>query len=431
MNETMNDVELQTGQLKGTVTIELFEGEKIVKRVKKNNYINNTFRNAMAQVVGRGLRTQANFGLSNENLNDGFYNAPTVVSLRNNDLPPTPYESEIPIGDVVGYGRVGSTTPDSKRGTFIALESVLNQNNYRKLVFDFPNSSANGTFNNIYTALGGHDENDASLYNHLELSLPVVGSDYLQMLAMDETYIYALLKVDRNANSNSTRMARFTKNNFAKAFFETKIDDLFDVITLNFEVRTMAYLDGYFYFTGANGTLYRSTKANPGVLTLVKTFTTNELYYVGYISVGADPISKKLYILVGWTPTPTAGNLYIVDPANGYSIVNRMLYSNISDGNYYVGVHPQGRYLGVRGYLYDTKTQKMPSSYNGEYIVPGGPFGMPITYTGNVIKTMLVGAFSRFVLDSPVTKTSTQTMKITYEFTLDQAPVTAAPIITT
>lgn len=429
MNETLQKIKNVAPAVKGKATIEIFENGELVNRVSKENYINTTMRNAAARMVAEGLIVQNNFSLYGKD-NENYYVAPNALSLYNSDLPPSPNANEIPLGDLCGYGRLGETTPTQKRGTFIPVESIVEKTNYRKMVFDFPTSSSNGVFNSIFTFQGYQSDDgsaaNTSLNNHKQRYLRMIGQEFPQVYATDDIYVYVLLKQDRATDTQTKKMIRFTKNNFAKAIYLEDATGLYDLINLPQNVTTLAYLDGYFYFTDLNGKLYRSTKNNPGSITLVKTFNTPELYNAKYISVGADPVSKKLYILVAYTTTPPEGNLYVIDKTN-FSVLDRMYLRNLADDCYFLQFDPRGRYLAVAGYIYDTQLKKMVELNSGDFISRDGAFGMPVTFDG-YLSMSTAGAFSRFVLDSPVTKTSTQTMKITYEFTLEQDPITADPI---
>lgn len=431
MNEKINSVELKTNRLQGKATIEIFEGDKLIHRISKKNYINTAFRNFIARLVADGKIIQQNFSLNSDN-SESFYVAPYGLSLINNDLPPAPSRSEIPLGDVIGYAERGQTSPDTRRGVYIAAESVTTNPTYRKLVFDFPTSAANGTFNNIYTYQGFQSSStDLRLreFSNIANSANASG-EFFQTYALDDIYYYVLLKTDRSVRTNTQKLARFTKDNFAKMMYNADTStDLYDLITLNFPIRTITYLEGYFYFTGDSGKLYRSTKSNPGVLTLVKTFTSTEIHNTTNFSVDADKANKKLYLLSMQQPNPTAGTLFVISSSD-FSVLDRMNVGvDLSGDVYAMQFDPSGRYLAFSTYVFDTKLRKLVDTTIGRYLTNDGPFGMPISFGGGYLRVYGVGAFSRFILDSPVTKTSTQTMKITYEFTLDTGIISVNPIL--
>lgn len=430
MDEKINSLELKTNKLQGKATIEIFEGDKLIHRISKKNYINAAFRNYLARLVADGKITQQNFSLNSDN-SESYFCAPYGLSLVNNDLPPAPSRNEIPLGDVVGYAERGQTSPDSRRGVYIAAESVTTFPNYRKLVFDFPTSSANGTFNNIYT-FQGYQSSSTDLRLRTFHSSTVYGnanSEYIQMYALDDIYYYALLKTDRSNRTNTQKLMRFTKENFAKMMYNADTStDLYDVITLNFPVRTLTYLEGYFYFTGDGGKLYRAAKSNPGALTLVRTYTSSEIHNTNNFTVDADKANKKLYLFSAQNPTPAAGTLFVISTTD-FSILDRMSTGlDLSGDIYPLQFDPTGRFMGIGVYVFDTKLKRIVDTSIGRYLTNDGPFGMPISY-GGYLTSYAVGTFSRFILDSPVTKTSTQTMKITYEFTLDTGAISVNPIL--
>lgn len=427
MNETLPSVDVKTETLQGKATIEIFEGNRLVKRISDNNYINMALRNFAAFLTANGYLNNVDFDLSAAI--ESYYTAPFGLCLINNDVPANPSKSEIPLGEVTGIARVEITNPGTKQGVYIALESVTTNRYYRKLVFDFPTSAANGTFNNIYTFQGSPDGSSMRLREFFQVNFPKIDAFFPGFYAMDDTYVYILMKSDRSGNTNTNQMARFTRANFAHGLLYGEITGKYDVITLNYQVASIVYLDGYYYFTSYNsGNLFRSTKNSPGALTIVKTFTT-ELWTTLNLSLGADPVSKKLYIYANnYNNAPASGNCYVIDRTN-FSVLDKMHIGDYSSNMYQIRFAENGRYMSMNEFVYDTQLKKTVDSSTGTLITSDGLFGMPLAHYNGDLICKYGGTFSRFMLESPVTKTSTQTMKITYEFTIDKPIASLNPII--
>lgn len=129
---------------KGRASIELFDldGDLVQKEVQ-DNYVNQ----AVLQDIS-DLMTLNSLGVSLNSAPLLLLNSALILTDFDGEV--TPQNRYSIKGNEIGYAFVDGVYSTEKVGGYNATESVIS-GNYVKLVYDFPTSSANGTFNSVYT----------------------------------------------------------------------------------------------------------------------------------------------------------------------------------------------------------------------------------------------------------------------------------------
>lgn len=418
MKEEFSIQTMKNVDIKGKVKIQVFEGENLIQEVKQNNYVNKRAREAVGAIIASGRADTVGFSL-HRNTNTSLYSPPTVLSLFYNELPPNPEGNEVPIGDFVGYGRIDTSTISPTNGMFNPIESIIDRINYRKLVFDFPTSSANGKFNNIYSLAEGR--NGGLLPLSASYYFQSLGSGPLVTPVFTDTKMFLLLRDSTDKNGTANKIVEINRNKIHKLYNQTLQPSEYTIHQLSMSISGLTVSDGYLYFFEKDTrNLRRSPVTNPTNVTLVKAYTSTELYDNRYIQIIKNPTKSLFYIMVNWTSQPTAGSCYVVDSST-FNIVDRFNHPGMSqDGYFHFAFDPSGTYLAKSNVVVDVVTKRRVNDI-GLYIDRQGPYGMAI-YSSHESNAAFDSAhcFSRLVLESEVIKTASQTMKITYEFTMDE-----------
>lgn len=419
MKDALEIEKIKELPIKGTAKIEIFENGELVREIKKNNYVNKKARELTAMVISSGRGNTISYSLSGQ-IGETLYGPPNVVSLHYNELPANPEGNEIPLGELIGFGQVGMTAISTINGTYNQIESVTDKTFYRKLVYDFPSSSGNGRFNNIYSynaSSGDYSNLQGRTYYPTTHPNGILGVPVIV-----DTKVFLLLREGGDRNSPNNKLLEFPKSKLAKFYTGTMLTSDFTVHSLGINVSNLTYHNGFFYFfeVGTRN-LRRSPVTNPTNVTLAKAFTANELYDARYISIMKNPVTNFFYIMVSWTGQPAEGSLYVVD-ASTFAVVDRMVHPGMTaDGYYFMAFDSSGTYLTYYNKTLDVKNKKSTSAVAATYIDRRGPLGAALFADHqNALSFSTPHCFSRLVLDSDVVKTASQTMKITYEFTMDE-----------
>lgn len=418
MKDVLEIEKIKELPIKGTAKIEIFENGELVKEIQKDNYVNKRARELVAMFIASGRSKAISFSLSGQA--ETLYGPPNVVSLHYNEIPANPEGNEIPSGELIGFGQVGMTAISAINGTYNQIESVTDKIFYRKLVFDFPSSSGNGRFNNIYSYSGANGDYSV-LQGVTSLTATNPGGNFGLPVIL-ETKVFMLMREGNEINSPNNKLVEFPKSKLAKLYTGTLTASDYTVHSLGVNASNLTYHNGFFYFfeVGTRN-LRRCPVTNPTSITLVKAFATSELYDARYISIVKNPVTNFFYVMVSWTGQPPEGSLYVVD-ASTFAVVDRMSHPGMSaDGYYFMAFDSSGTYLTYYNRTIDVKNKKSISTIGPGYIDRRGPFGAALfSDHQSSLSFSTQHCFSRLVLDSDVVKTASQTMKITYEFTMDE-----------
>ena len=375
MNETVQLPKIE--HPKGEVTIELFDGDTLVQREKSSNFI-----------------TKGMDFLYKRLAMSTFYGSPLdKMILTNADHAAEPLTEWLIKGDMIGYAFTNAAYAgtDIYRGSINQLESDFNMVDRIHIVVDFPTSAGNGTIESVYfTSDWNSSVVNLTAAKGIKNPFPSIYS-----VTQYNTKYYAILSPQ--GYSNDSNILYVYDENFV---FEQEIilpDDVIDI-------------------TAYNG----------------------DLYFAGYNNYGGAGITKLPIInLTGtWTQVLT-GDYYgiIYDVDNNRFMTNSGAYIKLYDTNFnYLSSNPIDIYFDtdgdygssqrvltyVDGTFIDSRFTVDPS---GSMIDRGGGIGIVGAFYDYIVTSSgylypKIGFTSRFKLPSPVTKTSTNTMKVTYDFIL-------------
>lgn len=417
---------------KGRASIELFDldGDLVQKEVQ-DNYVNQ----AVLQDIS-DLMTLNSLGITLESspllqLNSGLI-------LTDFDGEVTPQNRYSIKGNEIGYAFVDGVYSTEKVGGYNDPESVIS-GNYIKLVYDFPTSSANGTFNSVYTGPYTYNSsNNARLvpssfaYSSSSSSTYSVNRMYrsggkLMYLNGTSFEVFESLPLTEKINSSNSSGGRTINQLFTNAP-KTSYTLSTSYYQVAFNIAAQKY-----YFTTGNRMLYSSPVSDPTNITLEKDL--NAVLTAGGTSTSTygmtvDNAGKYLYIqhntygvykidIATWTLLELA-----FKPEAGTS--NNSLSFDINDPDIlYIGggLSEYAYDLGSKKFLYNSRSDTAASNR-----VATVKLSSQITLSGYRVSSSTIyneisvapRMFSRALLEQPVTKTSQNTMKITYEFMLPE-----------
>lgn len=400
---------------KGRVKLELFDadtGEKVLER-SQNNYVKQSVVD-FATDLGRYMLFEiGEKSYSNRRLFQGLI-------MTNNSKPTAPSTERFIEGNVIGYGMIDTASSTATRGAFNSIESVVGDF-YYKLVFDFPTSAGNGTFQSIYTARFIEGSNLPVLWSTplVVQSLKVktkatsehkftAKGGYLYRIEGSALVKYKLPSFDSSAVSVTTALPL----------------EVVDSYTLSITPDSYEILGSDIYYAEGK-VIYKAPLSSPDSMSTYKTLgsdytSTNttfichspknnnwilynysdDCFYFYDFSMSTQ-LAKIKYTSTGMSSYPGSGairKMYV--PKNNPDIL-------------------------VAGYfILDIDTMKLLSIYHNSAYSDWGEINdeFMLQATVNSTDTLYVNPssqfFSRVLLDSPVTKTSQNTMKITYEFNM-------------
>lgn len=417
---------------KGRASIELFnlDGDLVQKEVQ-DNYVNQ----AVLQDIS-DLMTLNNLGIT-------LYSAPLLqlnsgLILTDFDGEVTPQNRYSIKGNEIGYAFVDKVYSTEKVGGYNATESVIS-GNYIKLVYDFPTSSANGTINSVYTGPYTY-----STSNNARLVPSVIASAYRPASTYIVRRMYRSGGKLMYLNGTSFRVFESLplneKINSSESSGEGTINQLFaDAPKTSYTLSTSYSQVAFniaaqkYYFTTGNRMLYSSPVSDPTNITLEKdlnaVLTAGGTYTTTY-GMAVDNAGKYLYIqhynygvykidIATWTLLERA-----FKPAAGYENSSMSFDINDPDIIYIGGGLSEYAYdLGSKKFLYSSKSNTSTHGDMGtvklsnQITLSGYVSGSSNTYNEISVAPRM---FSRALLEQPVTKTSQNTMKITYEFMLPE-----------
>lgn len=377
INLNENIIFPDTFKPKGLIKIELFDAitDKKVKEINTHNFISKgvldyIFKAKMRDVFTVGRVTGGG------TVTNGFGDIFQQISLTDADHAEDPNTEWLRKGKMIGYAltTVTYSGSDPLRGTYNSAESFTNAEQVH-MVFDFPTSAANGTFNSLYFNPNGSSVNVYKYFNNTALNSIVSAKKYYDR--------YYLLTNDRKLQIYSLNWELINEYS------------LNDTSIYDFEI-----VDGYIYYTSSSSpkTIMRANINSPTDMTIILTG-------FGCRGITFDYDNQQFII------TDYSNNLF------KYYDVNFNLQKNTthSASSYPIFYDSGVLLLGGNIIIEDKNENYMLTSYSikgvtdDSIIISDGNEGykLPKVYIG-----------SRSLLESPVTKTSNVTMKITYDFIL-------------
>lgn len=382
-------VEFEQGfKPKGKVKVQLFdENGKIINEQKSENFISkavmeNLFTTAMRDVFTRrrGTGGHETFSL------DPF----SVMELTNATHPESPETEFFRAGDLIGYAFTTGvySGDDTLRGSYNLIESFTNREQVH-IVIDFPTHSGIGTFQSIYFTASYSSLNTSTSYRSTTQSF------------------YKLVK----------------HNNKIYGFTSAHSNGTLHIVNRDLDIEESIALDkSYYDFCIVGNTIYfiygsevfSAPINDPSNYSLVTTLD-NSCRGIGY-----NPKTGRWFTLYSRT-------LYMYD--NNWELLSTYDIPRGNSNDKIIEVNDEG-VITASGYFvwiggdYDGLAVSLHgdsgiSSYSlsgiiDDYLYYYYSFGS----SSGIHRMPMVNIGSRALLDEPVTKGNTQTMKITYDFML-------------
>lgn len=451
MEEKLGIPTIETPEPKGKVTIELYNanGEK-EGQYEQDNYVSPVaFIEAekLTAYIGR-----ASYQSSSPTPAKSIREKVDSIILMNTDRPIDKVNDRFITGDVIGIGREGVTNSTTLTGSFNSIESSVSSPAYKKLVIDFPTSAGNGTFTDIYGfqygayygrpaiyqtaspnvpfSIGGTGRSRSNFLHEARGNYYTFYEDYGNGKTTIDIFKYPSLEFRQTATDGNKDTASYVLGN-ATADNHTQYS-----VTLPFAIvvsdLTYTIDDSYVYvYVISRRELYRIPIDTSGELVKVRTFTSAEFsrtsqtdYLIAY-----NPADNLLYFVeyiaypnIGQSPgkiikvSKTDYTILSSDPMKPFEITTTSAWERSVYGRF----HPTHKNILLTPYnMFDvTEKRVIGTSFEGNstYNMTYGIIGKWLTARGMIALNQ--SFFSRVKLDSPVTKTSAQTMKIIYEWAM-------------
>ncbi len=367
----------------GKIKIELFDEltRKKIEEINTHNFISKAvkeqlFKNKMRSVFTYNRVTGG--GDPSNAFGDPFH----IMSLTDADHPENPENEYVRKGMVIGLAYTNETYSgsDQLRGTYNAAESFTTKEQVH-MVFDFPTHAGNGTFSSIYFHA-----------NYIFWTNPF--------------FKVSNENID-SAQKHNNRYYALSGNNFEIYDLNWNLEQEF---SLNYSIYDFVIIGNDIYFA-CNNTSASIQKAPLSDPTNLQTILTGK----SFRGISYDPTQQRFYLsdsdyniliydksfnILDTKNFPIVYNRLFWEPVSGgllsdkgFLELEKGLSTTLLDSNYYFG--------GVIDDMLLIKYSRSNYTSNGMYLFPKFHIG------------------SRSLLDSPVTKTSTNTMKITYDFMLE------------
>lgn len=364
--------------------------------------------------------------------------------LTNDDSKEEPEKETLLKGDLIGWADRMNTYSgnDTKRGTINTAESYAEPGHLR-LVFDWPTHAANGTFNSV---------NFASYYNFNDYNY-WLGYRYIE-ITPPENYYFSAGAFGCKVKDGKLYIPGYSKNDsFSQYIFVYDIDlENFEIDTENPQIYNTAainnsndYLfsfdiapDGSIWYTDNGARLWHYGK--DGQRLPIPGISGNYLQTGGSSSQGMVIVGNELWVETGTDANPILTRYSLNDfsepldvrELTGGPALNR-IYDFYLDyipelnliavkGNYYIHFYDRGTYsfkqnTPMRANADNDSAQKF-YFHQGEQTLAHLEFYEGNSYwDANFRFAGNLGA--RNLLPSPVTKTSQNTMKLTYDLYIE------------
>jgi hypothetical protein len=431
--------------MRGVFSVELFDAStgKKTYEAKSENRITPVYANAayLDAFCGRILSNYIDNFISN--CNGETDNPCSCMLLTDGDIPEDLYDYWT-FGNIIGYADLWNaySGSDNLRGTINQSETTLTNireenskiilSKRKHFVVDFPTNAANGTFKSIY--LMGGAESYSSIYYpgyynlYTKISL-TSGSGTVNSICVDDNNIYNYA----TTTSGSTILYVIDKRTYMPK----------DNIVLPFPVYAIEYDKTYeTYWVALSSGAFKKYDKN---FNLLNSYSKTSPYTFSAVS---DICVTDAYILISYrgasqNGTSNRGAIAVYNKSDGtynktidiaaYSSYYISLSRLKSKGKIFVKL---GDLIGTISVLNESDLSVMSSisgnignfsnsdvfKYNYYYLRWDEDTQLFIIINANngtLSASYLVPAFAHTLLASSVTKTSTNTMKIQYDLTVD------------
>lgn len=390
---------------KGKIKLELFDaetGEKTSEHTK-HNYVKQDIVD-YATMMGRYKNFEHGIYVGGSRFFDS-------IVLTDADNPTQPLTERLLEGNVKGAGIIGDQASNALYGAWNPVESVLSDA-YYKLVFDFPTSSGNGTFQSIYTT-----RKDSKYPTYMTLLPPFDSGVRVSAMSTQPTNFYT-----QGGNIYRTEGNKFYKYRLP-VFNIGKYNDSYPLeveqeYTIPFICQGYTIKGNDIYFVDYSYKVYKAPLSNPSSTTVIKTFTTSEfagsafgIEYIPKNNVFAiySNGNNNLYLFSSDFETKLGQTAVSIGSEALRMYVPKNCPNRLVAGNITIDVDTLKE---VRNVVYP--------KYGECGELSSGVCFYKATSSDSKQYTLASSSqfFSRVLLDAPVTKTPQNTMKITYEFNI-------------
>lgn len=427
--------------IRGFTKIELFDEKRFGKKVEEvtaENFISINMKDYLEYILIREYSQIGAWSASGKTYSESNMRPITsrffpfdTIALTTDSRPENPQNERIVMGDIIGYAfkneYVGT---DTKRGTINVTESYTDKG-IAHFVFDFSTHAANGTFSSVvwYSDISSSTIQAQRYYQkNFEWYVALKGNNgiannsvYRGGLCFDGSSFWTLESTGSGAKKiievlvtpgTNGKTATFTIGRVWDSHFSSNSDVAYD----------MTYDSDYIYYVvnyGSNNTIY-CVKKSDGTKSTIKLSGFRNLY-------GIERVGAYFYVL-GQSETQVNGQ-YPLRWAKYDSNFNIIEAKNIFETNvaaYGMAYNQQKNEIAVRTdngiYIFDLQMNRLsypinqpnfPSNYPG-IAVKDGEYFLRDEISFFMAELGSLGA--RNLLPTPVTKTSTNTMKVTYDF---------------
>jgi hypothetical protein len=428
--------------IRGFTKIELFDQKQFGKKVEEvtaENFISINMKDYLEYIlmreysqIGAWYTSSTSYYESNmRQVTSGIFPFNTIA-LTTDSRPENPQSERIVMGDIIGYAfkneYVGT---DTKRGTINAAESYTDRG-IAHFVFDFSTQAANGTFSSVVwhsntgatSSLGSQQYRQKNYEWYVELrgknGIPN-NSHYRGGLCLDGSSFWVMESMGSGAKKiaeilvtpgTNGKTATFTVGRVWDSHFSSYSDVAYD----------MTYDSDYIYYvanSGSYNTIYRVKKSD-GTKSTITLSGFRKLY-------GIERVGAYFYVL-GDSETQVNG-YYPMRWAKYDSAFNIIEAKNIFDQSplgYGMAYNQIKNEIAVRTgsgiFIFDLQMNRLsysisqpssPNEYPGIAVKDGEYF---LRDENSFFMAELGSLGARNLLPTPVTKTSTNTMKVTYDF---------------
>jgi hypothetical protein len=434
---------------RGIATIELFDAKsgKKVEEIKSENFITLNMKDflvaEMAKVFSSITLNQNNFNIYP--LNESISGYDLTLFLTTDDREEAPNVERFPYGKVIGFSILEPYSGSNiYRGTLNNSESFT-QRGLCHMVFDFPTHAANGIFSSLYFGLLDYPFVDSDSYqNSFLFGVPAILTQYKDWLIFQTNKPASGSNVDSFCFDGDNKMYYSTYKTvyaadvvWSSGLDEGRIDTTEAVCTLSSSnnIFDITVTPTHIYCTDGYSSVYKIDK-------MAKTYQTVNLssifeYIYGICWTGDKLIMAGRKQSIGKIASFNA-NLEVIQAKDlrlRDTISNlpnlQLAYDNLNhEVVYFYTEYINSYYRSFFGRI-DTeslspkgdlvakyKISSNPNSLEGGVDVRNGIIYAKILSSYTILAIKGCTCFARNLLPSPVEKTSTNTMKVTYDIAI-------------
>ncbi|MDR2372909.1 MAG: hypothetical protein LBD77_02145 [Bifidobacteriaceae bacterium] len=425
--------------VKGRVAVELFDGRgRRVSRAEQPNMVSQVWLDVMEAFLGFGLFESRNLAeaLPVNRLADQFRAIPNYGIMLTDYAAAATQADRAVKGAHLGWASTAyATTASGSRGSYNSGESV-SRPFYQKLVFDFATNQANGVFQSVYSGPWKATSDTAApellYYTDRSCRTAAAGtlSDYMATVRGDPA---TGTLVQPGSGPDPTTLRTNTLEGALRGAGWGSV--AMGRVVRGVDIRaSRLYLLGA--ISGSSGSYQQSVYSAPlsdlATQTVEKTFDNALLASLGVASAGSSggfaglawsPARGRW--LIGAAGSTAAARVWEFDES--WNLVGSVLPAG--EAVWWLAAFPTDPDAVVAGnWVWDLGSKsRMALSTNSDTVAYRclSPVGAQLGIGGHRSDTTAFWTpqsmfFSRAVLDNPVTKTSTNTMKISYEFTTQE-----------